>query len=81
MGLLDLGGPAAAPAGDPQQFSLNVGNPLHPDQETGWSAFAASVVQVGLPAGRSLMRWNCPLQNVREKRRKLRIFVHGLHYW
>jgi hypothetical protein len=35
VGLLDLDGAAAAGAGDPQQVSLNVGQPLHPDGRTG----------------------------------------------
>jgi hypothetical protein len=43
IGLLDLDGPAAAPAGDPQQVSLDVAKPLRPDRGTGRTSVGASV--------------------------------------
>jgi hypothetical protein len=43
IGLLDLDGPAAAPAGDPQQVSLDVAKPLRPARGTGRASVGASV--------------------------------------
>jgi hypothetical protein len=44
IGLLDLDGAAAAPARDPQQVSLYLGQPLRPDRRTGRSAVRRGVV-------------------------------------
>jgi hypothetical protein len=41
---LDLDGPPAAPAGDPQQVSLYLGQLLRPDRRTGRSAIRCGTV-------------------------------------
>jgi hypothetical protein len=52
--LLDLNGAAAAAAGDPQQVSLYLGQPLHPDRWGGRppAGIGTRVVQDGLPVFR-----------------------------
>jgi hypothetical protein len=51
VGLLDLDGAATAAAGDPQQVSLNVGQPLRPDGRSGRHGVCVGgdVVQDGPP--------------------------------
>jgi hypothetical protein len=54
--LLDLDGPPASPAGDPQQTPLDVGEPQGPDRRAGWGAFFGHIVHDGPPVfGRHLV--------------------------